>query len=289
MVLCCIARVMGQSKDSVIQYRTISGSFDNKSRSTTDKRHYEYMPISMHAGDVALLEYSSTDFVTALMVRDSLGHQGIKEDDTTFFRAMGSKITLPFKAPADGPYYFVFLTKLPQKTGKYSVHIFYYNAHNNHVTSASPFCDKLKYITSSSYTAFEFLKGNELRGPGSGSFTAMVNLLPGTTGVISSDMAADYTAAFPASADLAGIKKKFEELDKSISTCLADHIRKVQTAESLSDFDKKNFVSRITYTLGGSYPKDLNGSHALANMKDRVVLWLDKDGAGKYRLKVVVE
>ena len=289
ILLCCINHTIAQNTDSIVQYRFIESAFTEKSKSTTDKRHYEYFPLNMRAGDIALIEYTSTDFVEALMVRDSLGHQGVKEDDTTFFKTIGSKITLPFKAPADGPYYFVFMTKEPKKTGKFQAHIFIYNSRNNHISTNSSFCEKLKYITGNSYTGFEFLKDKEQQGVMGSYFTSTINLLPGSVNQVNHDMGDSYSCNFPSSADLAGLKKKFDDLEHNISSCLPDHKKKVYTPETLPDFEKKNFVRKVEFTLSGSYPKDLNGIHALSGIKDRVILQLDKDGANKYRLKVEIE
>jgi hypothetical protein len=243
----------------------------------------------MRAGDQVLIEYTSTDFVEALMVRDSLGHEGVKEDDTTFFRALGSKIDLPFKAPADGPYYFVFLTKEHNKTGKFKAHIFHYNVHNNHITSASPLCEKLKYIISNSSTGFEFLKDQEQQDKVSSSFTTTINLLPGATCRISHDMGDSYTATLPPSKDMAGMKKKFDDLEHSITACLSDHKKKVFALDEMEGADKKTFVKKVEFSLAGTYPKDLNAFHALSGLKDKVVLQLDKDSKGNYLLKLEID
>ena len=285
-LLCCTKITMAQSTDSVVQYRMVESAFTDKSKSTTDKRHYEYLPMRMQAGDVALIEFTSGDFVTALMVRDSLGHQGIKEDDTTFFKAVGSKIILPFKAPADGPYYFVFMTRLPGKTGKFKAHIFHYNAHNNRISNTSSFCDKLKYITGNSYTGFEFLKDKEKKD---GGFDPSITLLPGTSNQISHDLGDSYTSSFAPTKDLEGMKKKFDELERDINACLTDHTKKVYTQETIPEFEKKNFVRKVEFTLTGTYPYDLNSTHALGGVKDIVVLRLDKDGIGQYRLRVEID
>ena len=289
ILLCYVNHTIAQSSDSIIQYRLIESSFTEKSKSTTDKKHYEYLPLNLHAGDIVLIEYTSTDFVEALMVRDSLGHQGVKEDDTTFFKAIGSKITLPFKAPSDGPYYFVFMTKLPNKTGKFKAEIFIYNSQKNHISTKSSFCDKLKYITGNSCTGFEFIKDKEQKGAMGSFFTSTINLLTDATNKVTHDMGDSYTCSFPSSSDLAGLKKKFDDLERNIGNCLTDHKKKVYTLDKLSDVDKKNFVRKVDFTLSGSYAKDLNGSHMLSGIKDRVVLQLEKDGANKYRLKVEIE
>jgi hypothetical protein len=242
----------------------------------------------MHAGDMVLIEYTSSDFVTALMVRDTLGHQGVKEDDTTLFKATGSKILLPFKAPAEGTYYFVFMTRFPSKVGKFKASIFIYNSHNNHINPKSTFCEKLKYVTSSSYTGFEFLKDKEKQDKGNSYFTSSVEIIPGVPAQLNHDMGDTYTCSYPPSADLAGLKKKFDELERNMTACLTDHKKKVFKIEEMSDIEKRDFVKKVEFTLNGSYPKDLNALHAIAAMKDKVILELAKQGT-KYSLRVEIQ
>ena len=289
ILLSTISCGYAQKNDSVVQYKLIESGFTDKSKLTTDKKHYEYTMIRMRAGDEALIEYTSTDFVEAIMVRDSLGNEGTKEDDSTLFKAIGSKIILPFKAPADGPYYFVFMTKDHYKTGKFKAHIFHFNTRNNHITTASTFCDKLKYITGNSYTSFEFLKDKEEQGTVNSYFTTTVNLLPGATSFITHDMGDSYTATLPASKDLVLMKKKFDELEHSITACLADHKKKIYTMDEMTSVEKKTFVRKVEFTLNGSYAKDLNATHALNGLRDKVILQLDKDTKDGYRLKIEVD
>ncbi len=278
-----------QSTDSVIQYRSLEADITEQSAAMTDNRRYEYVPVNMTLGDVAYIVYSSKDYVVALGVRDSAGHEGIKEDDPALFKSIGSKIKLPFKAPASGPYYFVFTSKEPGKTGHFKVSIFYYNNRVNKITNQSSFCDKLKYIAASSVTGFEFLKYKEKQGAINSYFEPSVSLLPAQSIGIFHSSTDSYHCVVEKSGDLEDLKKKYEVLESDIQGCLTDHEKKDFTEETVYGFQKKDFVSMVEFTLAGSPPGDLNIGHILRPVRDKVILQLSKDGADKYRLSLDVE
>ncbi len=293
-VIICILLIsnlfaLAQSSDSVIIHRVLTSALTEKSGVLPEKMRFEYLTLRMEAGDIALVVYESTDYVVALGVNDSLGHQVFKADDPMFFKTIGSKIILPYTADAAGPRNFYFTSKDPDKTGKFKVNLFYYNKALNKINDNSPFCEKLKYICSNSPTRFEFLKGQSGRGILNNYFQPTINILPNTAPKISHNTGDYYRCRVESSSELEGMKKRYDELESQISVCLTNHATKVYTIDSVYDFEKKDFIRKVEFSLKGAYPSDLNGNHILSEVIDKVILSLSKDGDDKYLLLLQIE
>jgi hypothetical protein len=278
---------MAQSDDSLIQFRTMETSLSEKSKQTPDNKYYEYLSTKVIAGDIVIIDYTSDDYAVTLGVSDSFGHQRMIQSDTT--AGKGKRITFPFMAPATGKYNLLFTSKEPGKTGKFKVSMFYYNSHLKKIAGTSSFCDKLKFVTSMSYVGFEFLKAKLEKGIDGPYFEPSVAIIPQTKIAITHKQGDKYHCVADSSADLKTLKKKFEDLEREMSTCLADHKKKVFTKATIDETERKNFVMKTEFTLPGTYPTDLNAPHALLNIKDKVTLRLDKDGAKSYKLVIDVE
>lgn len=280
---------MGQSNDSVVQQKVMEAALTEKSKQTADKRYFEYLPIRMAIGDVALVVYESSDYVVTLGVRDSSGHEGSKEDDPVAFSTLGSRVTMPFKAPASGAYFFIFTSKEPLKTGKFKVRLYYFNSVLNKVISTSPFCDKLQYIARNAYTGFEFLKYEERKGAISSYYTPTVQLLPGCDSRIIHYTGDSYQCTVGTAVNADALKQRFEDLEATVAACLPDHDKKIITNKNLFDYERKTFVRRTEYVLPGVIAGDLNTQHELSSIKDKVVIRIDKTADNMYALRLDIE
>jgi hypothetical protein len=282
------AQARPAGNDSAVQYREMNAELTEKSELTTDKRHYEYIPIRMAKGDVALVIYESSDYIVALAVRDSAGREGLKEDDGMFFKTIGSTVTLPFKATEQGNYFFVFTSKEPGKTGKFKVKLFYYNKANDRISNSATFCEKLKYLTQYAYTGFEFIKGQERKGIIS-TFPPAFDLLPDARNEITHNIGDAYRSVYTATTDLDGLNKKFDELEKNIGNCVYGLNKKVYTLETAAEYEKKDFVRKVEFTSPGKHPQDINSNHLLSSITARIILKLEKSGTDKYQLKLDIQ
>lgn len=270
-----------------VRYYRIDGALTSVSAKMEDGRSYEYLPVSMQAGDKIVISYVSKDFVTAIAVMDTLGHSFQEVDNPVLFESYGSTIEIPYHATVAGLFNFIFTSKNPGTLGKFTVHAFVYEKTKSTLTDDSPFCDKLRYLANSSQTAFEFLKPPYNYKQHKNFHKAQLKLIPGANNRVQSTLGGRYLCDIALSSNLDSLNTVFDELEKTIADCLPDHVKKVMKKEDETDFGQKGFFRKVRFTLEGKHVYDLN-LH-FDKFKNRVVLIMNQTSDGKYELEIVIE
>lgn len=270
-----------------VRYYRIDGALTSVSAKMEDGRSYEYLPVSMQAGDKIVISYVSKDFITAIAVMDTLGHSFQEVDEPVAFESFGSTIDIPYHATVAGLYNFIFTSKNPGTLGKFTVHAFVYEKAKSTLTNDSPFCDKLRYLANSSQTAFEFLKPPYNYKQHKDFHKAELKLIPAANNRVQSTLGGRYLCDIAVSSNLDSLNTVFDELEKAIGDCLPDHVKKVMKKEDETNFGQKGFFRKVRFILEGKHAYDLN-LH-FDKFKNRVVLIMNQTSNGKYELEIVIE
>ncbi len=273
-----------QQASNVIDSRVIESQLSDKSMTTSENKYSESYPLKMAVGDILLVSVKSSEFVVGIGIKDETGYQSRREDDPLFFKSIGSKQDITFKCRKTGYYYVVIYAKEVGATGKFKAIMYTLNNLLNTVTSSSPFCEKVKFIISNSCNRFAFIKSEKAS---SGFFSEpTLYLFPGTYTKILNDT---YSNVVETSTDLESLKRKFDDLEKQLESCLVGHKKKVYTVDEIYSSEKSNFVYKTQYYLEGSNPADLNSSHILGKKVDDVILELVKVDADKYKIRLEIK
>lgn len=262
------------AQDTVIQYQTFSSELKTKSQKTPEDKYFNYITMRLEAGDGLLIIYKSRDYITELVVQDSIGTSSKTDDNGVSFSSSGSKIIFPFQSANQMLYYIAFSSKDKDKTGKYDVRLVHYNHSIDRINDAGPFCDKLYSIIRHAQFNFEFIKKSEIQN----NFTTTLSLFPGKESLIKKGKSPAYTCIALKTTDKAEADKALHSTDSLITTCLRGYEKTTTTSVE----------PEIRYRLEGNDENDINSNHAFVNMKAEVYLRMHKAG-NMYFLEVIVD
>jgi hypothetical protein len=266
--------LLSSAQDTVIQYRTFSSELKTKSQKTPEDKYFNYITMRLEAGDGLLIIYKSRDYVTELVVQDSIGTSSKTDDNGISFSSSGSKIIFPFQSMTQMLYYIAFSSKEKDKTGKYDVRMVHYNHIIDMINDASPFCDKLYSIIRHAQFNFEFIKKGEVQN----NFNTTLSLFPGKESLIKKGKTPAYTCMALKTTDKTEADKALRSTDSLITTCLKGY-EKTTTA---------SVEPEIRYRLEGNDENDINTNHAFVNIKAEVFLRMHKAGS-MYFVELVID
>jgi hypothetical protein len=196
---------------------------------------------------------------------------------------------MPFRADVAGVYQFLFTTVEKGALGAFTADLYLYNNAINKVSTASPFCDKLRYIVANDYLGFDFLKGLQKEGATDYTYEPRVVLMPEARCQIVRKADDAYVCTWAPTGSLKEVQAKYEGLSAAIGACLPSAIKKVYTVTTSPEAERKDFVSRVDFTEPGVTPGDLQATHASpAHIRYRISIRILKVSTTTYGLMMKV-
>ena len=261
--------------DSTFKQVHLENELTVSSAITNDGKYYQYFTTTFNKGDVLLLQYISKDFEPQLFIQNAVGM-------SITAHARENTLLYSFRPEPAGTYTFIFTSKWPSKTGKFSIDKVYFNSIKNTVTEKSSFCDKLNFTIKNAETGFELMKLSSDKASLLDKFVPNIQLIPGTECFISQVTYTIYHCIFKATTDLAGLKTKLLEFDRSISTCITDHTR-------IMEDNKNNGLPMIKYERKGSNAIELDKLKPVPGVKDVITLKITRSDPDQYQLVIEIE
>ncbi len=253
------------AQDSLLQTTKIYDELTNKSMKSLQSKYFTYIPIRMQEGDRILIAYSSKDYIPELIVQDSVNNLTKKDADDRLAQGKESTVLFPYMTPNLMVYYFGFSTKEEDKTGKFSVKIFYYNHHLDTFKINTPFCSKLKYIVENSRSNFEFLKKRKIQSDSIQNFSPSVELIQGKNNVIQNDsiIGTYYVTVCGNASNKKDADREFNDVTKLLDDCLTGYKKNIE---------KNEWGYNLRYIIPGNDFYDINANHKKYNEKAEVSL-----------------
>ena len=293
LVMWCALQVSllpGQTSSANIQYHSFSSQLDAKSDTAHRKSFYK-SEVDLKVGEMILVKYSSKEYAVALFVKSMKGDTVGSVEIPKYYSTSGSHLEYLFKPASLGHYQFLFTSKDSLEKGKFTIHYANFDSIQNAFDADWEFCQKLDYLMQHSATDFQFVTGPKTPGFSLTNTRTTEYYLDDAAKCEIEYFTSDvYVSTFLEKMNLEKCTQRMKELDYEIKQCISPQW-KITTPriEEINEINKARFEREIDYKLFGKPADDHNEIHEKLNLKYSIRLMIEKNIAGDYDLKIVLE
>jgi hypothetical protein len=218
---------------------------------------------------------------------DTLGSVEIPK----YYSTTGSYLAYLFKPASPGRYQFLFTSKDSLEKGKYTIHFATFDSIQNAFDESWELCERMNYLMQHSATDFQFITGPKTEGFSLTNTRKTDYYLDDAAKCEIEYFTSDvYVATFLTKMNLEKCLQRMKELDYEIKKCLSPEWKlSERRIEEINEINKPRFQKELDYKLFGRPADDHNETHERLNLKYSIRLMIEKNIAGDFDLKIVLE